>query len=117
MTTLLAYIALLLPSYEVRETVYRTASVYSDSLIGNTTKYGEIYDPTEHGVATREWPYGTWLRLTFEGNVVFVRVTDINAERFRGKWIDLYRDPWLKLGEKPYGLHHGVKVEVIEWVN
>lgn len=116
MTTLLAYIALLLPSYEVKETVYRTASVYSDSLIGNKTANGERFNQDGMTAATREWPFGTWLKLTHpNGNTCFVRVNDRNETWLKGKWIDLARKPWLMLEEKSDGLHHGVKVEVVVW--
>lgn len=117
MTTLLAYIALLLPSYEVKETVYRTASVYSDYYEGRRTASGDVFSQDGMTCASNDFPLGTRLRLEHGSNVVWVTVNDRMARRFDGKRIDLARKPWLMLEEKADGLHHGVKVEVIEWKN
>jgi rare lipoprotein A len=90
------------------------ASVYSDSLIGNTTYYGEVFTQKGMTCASLDYPYNTKLDVTFEGTTVRVRVNDILHERYRGKRIDLARTPWLQLGNKPDGLHKGVKVEVVK---
>lgn len=54
------------------------ATYYGDSLTGNHTANGEIYDPRRPTMAHRTLPFGTVVRITRLSNraAVIVRVTD-----------------------------------------
>jgi rare lipoprotein A len=54
------------------------ATYYSDSLAGNHTANGEVYDPARRTAASRDLPFGTVLRVTRRdtGKQVVVRVND-----------------------------------------
>jgi rare lipoprotein A len=52
------------------------ASWYGPGFQGNHTANGEIYDMYAFTCASRTLPFGTWLRVTWQGRAVFVRVND-----------------------------------------
>jgi rare lipoprotein A len=69
------------------------ASYYSDTLAGNHTANGEIYDPTKFTAASRTLPFGTRLRVTRidNGRKVEVRVNDRGPFGRRKRILDLSR--------------------------
>lgn len=69
------------------------ASYYSDSLAGNHTANGEIYDPRQLTAASRTLPFGTRLRVTRIDNnkSVEVRVNDRGPFGRRTRILDLSR--------------------------
>lgn len=87
------------PTQEVnreRESFEGRASYYSDSLAGNSTASGELYDPRDFTAASRDLPFGTRLlveRLDASGVVasVEVRVNDRGPFGDRRRVLDLSR--------------------------
>lgn len=68
-------------------------SYYSDSLAGNRTASGEIYDPQQLTAASRTLRFGTRLRVTRldNGHSVEVRVNDRGPFGRRRRILDLSR--------------------------
>jgi len=58
------------------ETFAGYASWYGGALQGNHTANGEIYNMYAFTCASRTLPFNTWLRVTWQGRAVFVRVND-----------------------------------------
>jgi hypothetical protein len=52
------------------------ASWYGPGFQGKTTASGESYDMYGFTCASRTLPFGTWLRVTYQGRAVFLRVND-----------------------------------------
>ncbi|MEZ4254459.1 MAG: septal ring lytic transglycosylase RlpA family protein [Polyangiales bacterium] len=75
------------------------ASYYHDSLAGNATANGEIYDPALLTAANRTLPFGTMLRVTRidNGMSVVVRVNDRGPFGRRTRILDLSRAAAQKL--------------------
>ena len=69
------------------------ASYYSDSLAGNHTANGEIYDPGRLTAASRDLPFGSIVRVTRRdtGASVVVRVNDRGPFGSRKRILDLSR--------------------------
>lgn len=69
------------------------ASYYHDSLAGNTTANGEIYDPAKPTAASRDLPFGTIVRVVRIDNrrEVIVRINDRGPFRRRERILDLSR--------------------------
>lgn len=69
------------------------ASYYSDSLAGNHTANGEIYDPRRRTAASRDLPFGSIVRVTRRdtGRSVIVRINDRGPFANRKRIIDLSR--------------------------
>lgn len=69
------------------------ATYYHDSLSGNPTASGELYDPRVHTAAHRTWPFGTVLRVTRTdtGANVIVRVNDRGPFGAEDRILDLSR--------------------------
>lgn len=70
------------------------ASGYADSLAGNCTASGDVYQPREHTAASRELAFGTVLRVirVDTGAVTLVRVNDRGPNgRDRSRILDLSR--------------------------
>lgn len=69
------------------------ASYYSDSLAGNTTASGDVYDPSELTAASRDLAFGTRVRVTRidTGASVVVRVNDRGPFGDRSRILDLSR--------------------------
>jgi len=57
---------------------YGLATYYGDSLAGNKTASGEVYDPRAMTAAHRKLPFGTMVEVTRRGTGerVVVRITD-----------------------------------------
>ena len=84
-------------------------SYYHDSLSGNHTANGEVYDPKKLTAAHRKLPFGTRVRITRldNGRSVTVRVNDRGPFGRRKRIFDLSR----AAAEKLDMIHAGV-VEV-----
>lgn len=54
---------------------------YADSLAGRPTASGEPYEPAKMTAAHRSLPFGTWLRVKWQGREVRVRVNDRGGPR------------------------------------
>lgn len=69
------------------------ASYYADSLAGNHTANGDIYDPTKLTAASRDLPFGTIVRVVRvdTGASVVVRVNDRGPFGDRRRILDLSR--------------------------
>jgi Lytic transglycolase len=59
-----------------------TASWYGPAFEGQKTSSGETFDPRALTAAHRTLPLGTWLRVTYAGRMVVVKVND------RGPYVD-----------------------------
>lgn len=91
------------------------ASYYHDSLAGNHTANGEIYDPKRLTAAHRQLPFGSVVRVVREdtGRAVIVRINDRGPFGRRKRIIDLSRAAAQKLDM----IHRGVaqvRVEILE---
>ena len=60
---------------------------YDDALAGRKTASGERYDPSAMTAAHRHLPFNTWLRVSWHGREVRVRVNDRGGPR--GGGVDL----------------------------
>jgi rare lipoprotein A len=69
------------------------ASYYSDSLAGNHTASGDVYDPRKHTAAHRKLPFGTVVRVTRvdTGGVTYVTINDRGPFGSSERIIDLSR--------------------------
>jgi len=69
------------------------ASYYSDSLAGNHTASGDVYDPRKHTAAHRKLPFGTVVRVTRvdTGGVTYVTINDRGPFGSSDRIIDLSR--------------------------
>lgn len=74
-------------------TLVGAASYYADSLAGNHTANGEIYDPSRRTAASRDLPFGTIVRVTRRdtGRSVLVRINDRGPFANRKRILDLSR--------------------------
>jgi len=68
-------------------------SYYHDSLAGNHTANGEVYDPAKLSAASRTLPFGTHVRVTRidNGKQVIVRINDRGPFGRRKRILDLSR--------------------------
>ena len=78
---------------EVTATMEGRVSYYHDSLAGNSTANGEIYDPKKLTAASRTLPFGTRVRVTRldNGRSVVVRINDRGPFGRRRRILDLSR--------------------------
>lgn len=69
------------------------ASYYHDSLAGNTTASGDVYDPSAHTAASRDLPFGTIVRVVRvdTGDSTLVRVNDRGPFGDHRRILDLSR--------------------------
>ncbi len=69
------------------------ASYYADSLAGNHTANGDIYDPTRRTAASRDLPFGSIVRVISRdnGRSVLVRINDRGPFAERRRILDLSR--------------------------
>jgi rare lipoprotein A len=69
------------------------ATYYSDSLAGNHTANGEIYDPARRTAASRDLPFGSVVRVIRRdtGAAVTVRINDRGPFGKRTRILDLSR--------------------------
>lgn len=67
------------------------ATYYANSLAGNKTASGEVYDPRVFSAAHRTLPFGTVVRVvrTDTNKYVYVRITDRGPFAGGGRIIDL----------------------------
>lgn len=103
------------PQVDVLEIDEGIASYYHNKFHGRKTANGERYDKRELTAAHREYPFGTYLRVTsmVNGNSVIVRVNDRGP--FRGsRVIDLSRAAANELDMIHDGLAE-VRIEVLSW--
>jgi rare lipoprotein A len=70
-----------------------SASYYADSLAGNHTASGEVYDPSRRTAASRDLPFGTVVRVIRRdsGRSVLVRINDRGPFANRKRILDLSR--------------------------
>lgn len=89
------------------------ASYYHDSLHGNKTASGQIYDKRKMSAAHKTLPLGTTVRVTETetGKSIVVRVND-RGPFIKGRVIDLSRRAAQELGIITKGITR-VKVEVL----
>jgi rare lipoprotein A len=76
------------------------ASYYADSLAGNHTANGEIYDPARRTAASRDLPFGSIVRVIRRdtGRSVLVRINDRGPFRDKQRILDLSRAAASDLG-------------------
>lgn len=66
------------------------SSWYGTKFHGRSTSSGEVYDQFGFTCAHRTLPFGTWLKVTFRGNSVIVKVND-RGPFVAGRILDLSR--------------------------
>jgi rare lipoprotein A (peptidoglycan hydrolase) len=90
------------------------ASYYHDSLAGNHTANGEIYDPARRTAASRDLPFGSVVRVIRRdtGAHVIVRVNDRGPFGNRRRILDLSRAAARELGMLSRGVVD-VRAEVL----
>lgn len=66
------------------------SSWYGNEFHGRSTASGEIFDQYAYTCAHRTLPFGTWLRVTFRGRSVIVKVND-RGPFINGRILDLSR--------------------------
>jgi len=78
---------------EALEVLHGRASYYSDSLAGNRTASGEVYDPGQLTAASRDLAFGTVVRVIRQdtGATVVVRVNDRGPFGDESRILDLSR--------------------------
>ena len=98
---------------EVAAVLKGRVSYYHDSLAGNRTANGEVYDPKKLTAASRTLPFGTRVRVTNarNGRSVVVRIND-RGPFIKGRTIDLSRRAAEELGIIRRG-HARVEMELI----
>jgi rare lipoprotein A len=94
------------------------ASYYSDSLAGNHTASGDIYDPKKHTAAHRKLAFGTVVRVTRTdtGAATYVTINDRGPFGSGERIIDLSRAAAEDLAMMKAGVVK-VRVEVLEKPN
>lgn len=90
------------------------ATYYSDSLAGNHTANGEIYDPSRLTAASRDLPFGSVVRVIRRdtGAHVTVRINDRGPFGNRRRILDLSRAAAAELGMLSRGVVD-VRAEVL----
>ncbi|MDT8322841.1 MAG: septal ring lytic transglycosylase RlpA family protein [Bacteroidota bacterium] len=103
------------PQVDVLEVDEGVASYYHNKFHGRTTANGERYNRRELTAAHREYPFGTYVRVTsmVNGKSVIVRVNDRGPFR-RARVIDLSRAAAEELDMIHDGLAE-VRIEVLSW--
>ena len=91
------------------------ATYYSDSLAGNNTANGEVYDPARLTAASRDLPFGTVVRVIRRdtGAHVIVRINDRGPFGNRKRILDLSRAAADELGMLGRGVVD-VRAEVLQ---
>ncbi len=97
------------------QTLRGKATYYADSLAGNHTANGDVYDPKKHSAAHRKLPFGTIVRVTRvdNGAVTYVRINDRGPFGGGGRIIDLSKAAAKDLEMLRAGVVQ-VRVEVLE---
>lgn len=93
-----------------------TATYYADSLDGNRTASGEVYDRRSFTAASRDLPFGTIVRVVRNDNKlsVIVRINDRGPFSGKDRIIDLSRAAADRLDMIRSGVIR-VRVEVLEY--
>jgi len=91
------------------------ATYYGDSLAGNHTANGDIYDPQKFTAAHRTLPFGTVVRVVRldTNRYVYVRINDRGPFSRKNRIIDLSRIAAERLGMIRAGVVD-VRVEVLD---
>jgi rare lipoprotein A len=91
------------------------ATYYSDSLAGNHTANGDVYDPERLTAASRDLPFGSIVRVIRRdtGAHVIVRINDRGPFGNRRRILDLSRAAARELGMLGRGVVD-VRAEVLE---
>ncbi len=97
------------------QTLTGTASWYGPKFHGNKTANGEIYNMNKISAAHKEYPFGTWIRVTNSKNnrILIVRIND-RGPFIKGRVLDLSRKAAEELDFLVDGLAK-VKIEVLQW--
>lgn len=100
---------------EALETLSGKATYYADSLAGNHTANGDVYDPKHFTAAHRKLPFGTIVRVIREdtGAVTYAKVNDRGPFGSHDRIIDLSRAAAMELEMMKAGVVD-VRVEVVE---
>lgn len=103
------------PQLDAVEVDEGIASYYHNKFHGRLTANGERYNKRELTAAHKEYPFGTYVRVTSlsSGNSVIVRIND-RGPHIRNRIIDLSR----AAAEELDMIHDGlvpVRVEVLAW--
>lgn len=100
---------------EALETLSGKATYYADSLAGNHTANGDVYDPKDFTAAHKKLPFGTIVRIVREdtGAVTYARVNDRGPFGEKDRIIDLSRAAAEELEMMKAGVVN-VRVEVVE---
>jgi rare lipoprotein A len=90
------------------------ATYYSDSLAGNPTANGEVYDPSRRTAASRDLPFGSVVRVIRRdtGAEVLVRINDRGPFGNKRRILDLSRAAARDLGMLERGVVD-VRAEVL----
>lgn len=81
------------------------SSWYGNEFHGRPTASGEVYDQYAFTCAHRTLPFGTWLRVTFKGRSVVVKVND-RGPFVEGRILDLSR-----------GAAEAIGLSGVQWVD
>jgi rare lipoprotein A len=104
-----------LSEHPVLQTAQGLASFYNNKFHGRKTASGERYDKTDFTAAHRDYPFGTYVRVTSKetGNSVIVRIND-RGPLHSNRVIDVSRAAAVQLGMLRAGITR-VTVDVLEW--
>jgi len=91
------------------------ATYYSDSLAGNRTANGDVYDPSRRTAASRDLPFGSIVRVIRRDTraEVLVRINDRGPFGNRRRILDLSRAAAAELGMLDRGVVD-VRAEVLK---
>jgi rare lipoprotein A len=97
------------------ETFEGQATYYADSLAGNNTANGDVYDPAAFTAAHKKLPFGTILRVVRQdtGAVTYVRVNDRGPFGSEERVIDLSKAAAQEIDMMRAGVVE-VRVEVVD---
>lgn len=97
------------------ETLSGKATYYADSLAGNHTANGDVYDPKKFTAAHKKLPFGTVVRVVREDNgaVTYARINDRGPFGPKDRIIDLSKAAAKELDMMKAGVV-GVRVEIVQ---
>lgn len=97
------------------ETLNGKATYYADSLAGNHTANGDIYDPKAFTAAHKKLPFGTIVRVVRQdtGKVTYARINDRGPFGPQDRIIDLSRAAATELEMMKAGVVD-VRVEIVD---
>ena len=97
------------------KTLNGKATYYADSLAGNLTANGDIYNPAKFTAAHRQLRFGTIVRVTRKdnGKTTYARVNDRGPFSRQDRIIDLSKAAAQELGMMKVGVVP-VRVEILE---